>query len=66
MKLMPKFKVMLARLSRETRIVEVYADSKESIDLRDVYSEKGADEEGWEADVDWGVEEGTHVVLEDS
>ncbi len=62
---MPKFKVMLARLSRATKVVEVYAESKESIDLRDVY-ENSDEEEGWYLDADWGVEEGTHVVLEDS
>ena len=60
---MPLFLVQLARLSRETKTVEVCANDVDSIDLSDVYFDH-ADEEGWEPDVDWGVEEGTHVVCD--
>ena len=62
---MPKFRVLLSRLNRETKVVTVEAESREDVDLKDVYFEQGCDEDDWEPDVDWGTEPGTHIILED-
>ena len=58
-------RVMLSRLSRETKIVEVEAESRGEINVDDVYFDS-CDEEGWEPDVDWGVEAGTHLIEDEN
>ena len=56
-----KFQVHLARLVRECKVVTVEAENPDDIDLDALYEkEDGSD---WEADAEWGCEEGTHCVL---
>jgi hypothetical protein len=65
-----KYKVELARLVRQVRLVEVEAESAADIDLKELYEKDDGMEmdedhiDGWEMDADWGCEEGTHVVLD--
>lgn len=58
---MAKFRVTLARLVRETKTIEVEAESAEAIDTEALYEED--DGTDFEADMEWGAEEGTHHVL---
>lgn len=61
---MPKFRVQLAQLIRETATVVVEAPSL--VDLKSRLSEvydMEAGESDWEIDCNWGTDEGTHQVL---
>lgn len=59
-----KFKVELARLVRETRVVVVEAESKEELwkQLSEVY-DKDDDAGDWTPDNEWGCEPGTHTII---
>jgi len=63
---MPYFKVMLARLVRETSTVTVKAKSREDLSQRlsEVYELEESEDHGfWEADYDWTPEEGSHIII---
>ena len=65
---MPYFKVMLARLVRETATVVVKAKSREDLSerLSEVYErDEYEDQVFWEADYDWTPEEGTHIIIDE-
>lgn len=57
-------RVMISRLLRETKIVEVRAKGRDDINLRDVYAEN-CSEDDWAPDVEWGAQEGTHLIEND-
>lgn len=65
---MPYFKVMLARLVRETATVTVKAKSREYLSQRldEVYATSDIDDvTEWESDLDWGPDEGSHTLLKE-
>ena len=59
-----KFKVELARLVRETRVVVVEATTQEELQerLSEVY-DLDDDLGEWKDDVEWGCDEGTHTII---
>jgi hypothetical protein len=56
-----QYTVTLARLVRETLTVTVDADSREEVEAS-VEALYELDLDGWEPDLEWGPEEGTHHV----
>ena len=59
-----KFKVELARLVRETRVVVVDCDSEEDLNSRlDEVYDKDDDLGTWDEDAMWGCSAGTHTVI---
>lgn len=65
---MPYFKVMLARLVRETATVTVKAKSGEDLSerLSEVYERDKSEDQGvWESDYDWTPEEESHIIIDE-
>ena len=57
---MAKFNVTFARLVRETKTIEVEAETEGEINTEALYEED--DGTDFEPDMEWGCEEGTHHV----
>ena len=62
---MAKFPIMFSRLVRETAEITVEANTPEEAVAKATELYEEDDNMDWEADEEWGAEDGTHYIMVD-